>query len=246
MRGKLKLLELRIKLVQSVLHLAGFRQISGHWIYAPPINNESIVIDLGANKAKFSQEIVKEFNAICYAVEPDIDLYQEINMPGVSPFNYAISKMDGPVPFFKSSNDEASSLIKDFQSNWANKGEYIVEGVTWMFLIQNLSLTDKKISILKVDIEGSELDLIESFTLDNISFVEQITIEFHDWINTSLHERTVNAIQTLTSLQFMAISNTPDHSWPIEILFVNKKAIRFNYFKRILLFVYRKLTFLHY
>ncbi len=246
MRGKLKVLELRIKLVQSILHLAGFRQISGHWIYIPKLNNESIVIDLGANKAKFSQEMVKEFSASCYAVEPNIALFKEINMTGISTYNYAITKNNGPVSFFISNNDEASSLIKDFQSNWTNKGEYLVEGITWELLIKNLKLTDKKISLLKVDIEGSELDLIESFTLDNISLVEQITIEFHDWANISLHKRTLNAIQTLTSLQFMAISNTPDHSWPVEILFVNKKNIQFNYFKRILLFVYRKLTFLNY
>ena len=246
MRGKLKLLELRIKLVKRLLNLTGFKQISGHWIYVPKINKESIVIDLGANKGNFSKEMVKKFSVSCYAVEPDINLFKEINVPGISKYNYAISKNNGPVSFFISNNDEASSLIKDFQSNWANKGEHLVEGVTWELLIQHLNLTQKKISILKVDIEGSELDLIDSFTSDNISLVEQITIEFHDWINKSLHERTLFAIKKLISLQFMAVSNTPDHSWPVEILFINKKAIQFNYFKRILLSVYQKLTFLHY
>ena len=78
------------------------------------------------------------------------DLFNEINVLGISKYNYAITKNNGPVSFFLSDNDEASSLIKDFQSNWANKGEYLVEGVTWELLIQYLNLTQKKISILKI------------------------------------------------------------------------------------------------
>ena len=75
--------------------------------------------------------------------------------------------------------------MENFYSYSNNKRVDIVEGITWDSLIEKLELKYDIISIVKVDIEGSELDLIESFTLSSVSFIDQLTIEFHDWLNVS-------------------------------------------------------------
>ena len=232
MRGKKTLLVVRIKLIERLLKLAGFDQISGHWIYHPSIHKDSIVIDLGANKAEFSKQIFKKYQTICFAIEPDKDLYNTITDKHIVKFKFAIAKVNGPINFYVSNNQEAGSVIENFENKWGSKGTDIVEGVTWNSLIDKLNLENKLISVVKVDIEGSELDLIESFTSENISAVQQITVEFHDWLNRTLHERTLNAIKKLTLLNFITITSTPDHSWPVEILFLNKKLVRFIFLKK--------------
>jgi len=44
--------------------------IMGHFFYAKLLNNNSIIIDLGAHKGGFSSEISQIFKCQCYAVEP--------------------------------------------------------------------------------------------------------------------------------------------------------------------------------
>ena len=85
---------------------------------------------------------------------------------------------------------------------------------------------------MKVDIVGLELDLIKSFTIDDISSVEHISIEFHGQLNISLHERTLNAINKLKSIEVITISNSPTHSWPVEMLFLNQNHIQFNFLQK--------------
>lgn len=240
-----KLLLVRIYLIKKLLNLIGFEIVAGHWIY-PKLNSESIVIDLGANKAEFSEQLYAKYKAKCYAVEPNEDLYNEISNSNIVKFNCAISKENGLLNFYINNNNEASSVIKDFETNWGNKRVDVVEGVTWDSFLDKLNVENNFINILKVDIEGAELDLIESFTLENISSVAQITVEFHDWLNVHLHERTVIAIKKIISLNFIAISNTPDHSWPVEMLFLNRKLISYNFFQKWLLSIYNRLTFLKY
>ncbi len=246
MTGKSLLLLVRIKFLKKLLHLAGFKEVSGHWIYYPPINSDSFIIDLGANKAAFSIQLFKNYNARCYAIEPNQDLLNEITDPNIHKFKYAITKQNSLIKFYVNDNHEASSVIENFYSSSDNKRVDIVEGITWNSLIEKLELKHENVSIVKVDIEGSELDLIESFTLDSVSLIDQLTIEFHDWLDVSLHEKTINAINKLKTLGFSTISNSPDHSWPVEMLFLNKKRIHFNRFQKVLLNIYSKLTFLKY
>ena len=244
MTSKSFLLLVRIKFLKKLLNLANFKEVSGHWIYCPPVNKDSIIIDLGANKAAFSKLLFQNYNARCYAIEPNQDLLNEITDLNIYKFKYAVTKQNSRIKFYINDNHEASSVIENFYSNSDNNRVDMVEGITWVTLIEKLNLKDTMISIVKVDIEGSELDLIESFTSEDVSLIDQLTIEFHDWLNVSLHERTINAIYKLKSLGFITISNTPNHSWPVEMLFLNKKSIQFSMFKKVLLQIYSKFTFL--
>ena len=245
MTGKSFLLLSRIKFLKQLLNLAGFEEVSGHWIYCPVINSNSFIIDLGANKAAFSKLIFKNYQARCYAIEPNQDLFNEITDKNIYKFKYAVTKKNSPVKFYINDNHEASSVIENFYS-CSGKRVDIVEGITWDSLIEKLELKHETVSIVKVDIEGSELDLIESFTLDNVSLIDQLTIEFHDWLDFSLHERTINAINKLKSFGFTIVSNSPNHSWPVEMLFLNKKRMHFNRFQKVVLNIYSKFTFLKY
>jgi hypothetical protein len=138
MRGTLKILMLRKSFVQKVLNVAGFKIVSGHWIYCSNINKDSIVLDLGANEGKFSSEISDRYKAKCYAVEPDKIMLNGIKDLRIVKLNYALSNDNGPINFYVSNNNEASSTIKDFENNWGIRDTNVVEGIAWESLIELL------------------------------------------------------------------------------------------------------------
>lgn len=82
-----------------------------------------------------------------------------------------------------------------------------------------------KIDILKIDIEGYEYELIESFTPEIASRIDQITIEFHDFVNPNLRNRNMDAIEKLMDLGFEMAYNRPSKGWHgtdyYDTLFVN-------------------------
>lgn len=232
--------QLRTLVLKWILYLSGFKTIRDHWLYIKDLKDNSIVIDLGANTGTFSKAIIKQFNSKCFAIEPNVKLFNNINTLYLTKLNYAITKEDGPIDFYLSENDEASSLINNFQQLWNVAEKNIVEGISWNSLIKKLKLDDAKIDVLKMDIEGAELDIIESFNAKNLDNIKQITVEFHHRLNPDLHEKTVQAIKKLLSFGFIGYANTIS---PVEILFLNNKYFKFNFFQKLLLGAYNKLSF---
>ena len=81
-------------------------------------------------------------------------------------------------------------------------------------------LGHKHIDILKLDIEGSEYDVIENILNDNIS-ITQITIEFHDRFMENGSLKSKQSIDKLKShgYEIFAISDSFE-----EISFINKSV----------------------
>lgn len=233
-------------ILRRLLRDAGFRDIMGHWIYAAGIEPGAVVIDLGANQGAFSRAMVTLFQAKCYAVEANEQLFRDIDDEGLTKLNVAVAPTDGPVAFYTSSNSETGTTIPDFQDRWATTGAVVVRGMSWSALLRHVGLVNCTIDLVKMDIEGSELDLIESFEGHDVVKVRQITVEFHDWLNKSLHDRTVGVIRKLCSMGFVAITDVPDHSWPVEVLFLNKALIDLTPARRVRLKVFEALRFLNY
>jgi hypothetical protein len=62
------------------------------------------------------------------------------------------------------------------------------------------------IDILKIDIEGSEYEILPSISDECYSKIRQITVEFHDFIDTELKIKTEEIINKLELLGFNRIS----------------------------------------
>lgn len=223
-----------------------FKCVRGHYVYYPNLNYNSNIIDLGANNGGFSVEILRHYKSKCYAIEPNEKLFHSISQEITEKLNVAVGKDDGIVKFFLSNNPEASSLIKDFETHWGNFSEVNVEQVSWKKMLAKLKLKDSIIEVLKIDIEGAELDIIETFDENDLKLINQITIEFHDWLNKDLHMRTVKAIKKLVSHGYICITSSPNHTWPVEALFITKRSLNFTFFQRIIFKFFNVVTFLKY
>jgi hypothetical protein len=119
----------------------------------------------------------------------------------------------------ETSNPRAE-MFRGFVSNFSGRANLVSTGAGAQMMqtsdgfYQVLSWKDFKkqfginsISILKINIEGAEWDLLDSFDESDFSEIDQICISFHDWLpnysNIRMKERTINTINKIISNRFL-------------------------------------------
>lgn len=196
---------------------SGLVSLRGHHFYANLLNSNSIVVDLGSHLGEFSRETSNLFGCKCYAVEALPSLYSKIiETPLIKKFNYAISLTNEFVKFGVTDNPEYNHIDKWSVSNVIET--ITVEGISLETFIQQQHI--EAIDLLKVDIEGAEIDLFQSMDDDTISKIKQLTVEFHDFAFPISKE--VEAIKIrLKSLGFTCIVFSRQNNG--DVLFINEK-----------------------
>jgi hypothetical protein len=75
------------------------------------------------------------------------------------------------------------------------------------------------VDLLKLDIEGAELDMLEASSREDLQRISQISIEFHDFLFKNQKRRVKEAIQKLINNNFYMIRISRDNT---DVLFVNR------------------------
>lgn len=137
------------------------------------LDKDSIVIDVGANRGQFAEEIlaivpVKRI----YSFEPVDGAYYELEALSkkysqILPVRKAISSQNGTSSFFVTASDVGSSLLQPLPgqpSKWLTVDQKItVETLRLDYFIREQCLQDDNgIALLKSDAQGSDLDVILS------------------------------------------------------------------------------------
>jgi FkbM family methyltransferase len=132
------------------------------------------VIDIGSNVGDITRELIQDKNNFVISVEPIPYLANnlknlESNHSNLKVINCAISDEDGEQTFYINEPHCTSSLKKfndEVKNKWPNKLNYkekiIVKTIKLSTLIEELSLQNEIISFLKIDTQGSDLDVIKS------------------------------------------------------------------------------------
>ena len=132
------------------------------------------VIDIGSNVGDITRELIQDKNNFVISVEPIPSLANnlknlESNHSNLKVINCAISDEDGEQTFYINEPHSTSSLKKfndEVKNKWPNRLDYkekiIVKTIKLSTLIEELSLQNEIISFLKIDTQGSDLDVIKS------------------------------------------------------------------------------------
>lgn len=132
------------------------------------------VIDIGSNVGDITRELIQDKNNFVISVEPIPSLANnlknlESNHSNLKVINCAISDEDGEQTFYINEPHCTSSLKKfndEVKNKWPNRLNYkekiIVKTIKLSTLIEELSLQNEIISFLKIDTQGSDLDVIKS------------------------------------------------------------------------------------
>ena len=195
-------------------------KIVHHTIFPDLLSAESIVVDLGANLGDFANAMASRFQCRVYSVEASPQVFDKITAGNlVRKFNFAVCGKSGPVTLNISSNPEATSLKK------LNNSEYIdaisVPGLTLEDFLKTISVSE--INLLKFDIEGAEIEVFSSCPDVFLQSIDQITVEFHEWVGVSTKLEVENVVRRLRALGFYVFKMTRiDYS---DVLFVNHRRM---------------------
>ncbi|MCX5713509.1 MAG: FkbM family methyltransferase [Candidatus Omnitrophica bacterium] len=217
------------KISSNLINLSHLIQIRGHLFYSRCIDQNSLVVDLGANKGDFSLQIVQAFGCKCYALEASPGLYEAIPKDQhIKKFNLAVCKKNGPISFYLSSNLEASTIVNDIKKAWDSFGTIIVDGITLEdFLIRNKI---SSVDLLKIDIEGAEIEVLDSISDDTLRTIKQITVEFHQFCKgINCGEDITRIKKRFNNLGFICIAMRLDNT---DVLFINDYKINFKWLER--------------
>jgi FkbM family methyltransferase len=207
--------------VQSKRRLLGrlrVAEISDHSVLIDELGPATVVLDLGANHGRFSRAVADMTGCHCYLVEANPLLAADL----------ATGEFDGVL--HAAASGQCRNLLFgvaeiDVQSRVVDVGEdsrsVTVAGMDYSSILSHFGL--RRVDLLKLDIEGSEVEFIDAMTDDQLSAIDQISVEFHDFI--PLYPRsTVRRI--LRRMKALGFDNMSPNYGTYDILLVNRDRIK--------------------
>jgi FkbM family methyltransferase len=178
-------------------------RVNEHTFFGRFINKDSIVLDLGANQGKFSLAMIERFGCNLFAIEANPDLLKQIPPhPLLKKLNLAISKTAGSLNFHIDENSECSSLF--LKDNQLTTKTVKVAGLPLEDLVESLGV--RQINLVKMDIEGAEIEVLDSCSDSFLQSIHQLSIEFHDFNGLVSHEEVSRTLNRLQDLGFFVLS----------------------------------------
>ncbi len=198
---------------------------AGFFVNPDLIHKNSIVYSIGIGEnISFDLDIIQNHNCQVFAFDPTPKSINWVKQQGViSNFNfnnYGISDKTGYVDFFLPKNPEHVSGSIHNESSCVNENSKVSVPMKTLSDITN-ELGHNRIDVLKMDIEGSEYDVIDDILNSKIE-IHQILIEFHDRFFENGKQRTMKSISALKKhgFEIFAVSDTFE-----EISFIKKSLI---------------------
>jgi len=213
------------KLIRAALQVDAQKflidQVRGHTFLKNYLNRRGKVVDLGMNKGEFARTINSRYGCSVAGVEANPDLAANIADlgGGITCKNAAIAAHDGSVKFsINRENSEASTIVSD--STPLAESVVVVPSISLSTFFREIDA--EQIDLLKIDVEGAELDIIETTPEDIFRQCSQISIEFHSFLYPLHSERVEKAITLLTGLGFYCIDFSISRH---DVLFLNRRVI---------------------
>lgn len=185
---------------------------AGFFICPEFLNENSIVYSFGIGEdTSFDNAISTNHNCTVFCFDPtpkSINWFKN-QKPNEKFhfFEYGISDKNGFVDFYLPKNKDHVSGSSMTQKNIDTKNKVRVEMKSLKSIMDELG--HKHIDVLKMDIEGSEYDVIENI-LDAKIAITQLTVEFHDRFFENGNLKTKHTIDKLkmNGYEIFAISDS--------------------------------------
>lgn len=147
--------------------------------------NEPVVFDLGANCGFFTLRTLDFFpKAKIYAFEPQLKVNNKFKetikannlQDRISLHKFAVAESNSSSTFYENRSPISASLLKDKVSRRTIRKKYPVEIISLNWFVEEFNSPFP--DILKIDVEGSELDVLKGST-DLLNQISILFIEVH-------------------------------------------------------------------
>ncbi len=200
----------------AIINFLGATVMNPNILHEADIDENSLVLDVGAFTGKWTQNIVDRYNPIIYAFEPNPQSFSRLNNkaqnnPKLKPLDYGLGGEDEQVEF--TLNGLGSSMLDERSEN-ADMPRIEVRIASVDTAWKELGLGN--VDLMKINIEGAEYPLLERMIeADLVKQVDCFMIQFHEWLPGAQEKR--RAIRE-------ALSKTHREEWNYE--FVWEKWVR--------------------
>jgi FkbM family methyltransferase len=196
------------------------RNIASHTVAPELLPAAPVVVDAGANVGEFSLALASEFHASCFAIEPSPAIYEMIpTMAGIRKFQCALAGVPREIELHLGRNPVATTMHR------VESGEYKETlRVPARTLEEFCSATHiGKIDVLKMDIEGEELAVFQSCSDAFLAAIDQVTVEFHEWIGQGTANDVRWVIRRMRGLGFYEFNM--GRTVYCDVLFINERRM---------------------
>lgn len=176
-----------------------------------PLDSNSIVVDAGGFEGKWAYNICEKYDSTVYVLEPIKEFFQEIKVklssfPKAILLNYALTNK----------TCDAIISVDGWGSSLFDPEAELLEGIKCLDVAEFLELHNiSNIDLLKLNIEGSEYDVLEKLIeLNFVPNIKNIQIQYHSYFPSSIERR--NAITE-------KLSATHERTWNYEWIMENWK-----------------------
>ena len=197
-------------------------RVCGHTVFLDQINAQSIIVDCGVNRGEFSKWFIDNKSCETLGFEPDPRRAESLfKIKGLKLIRKAVAPETGTIDLYLNENSDAS--IKFAGSQVSTQ----VESVSLRDFIEEYKIN--KIDLLKIDIEGAELEVLEALDCGDLRRISQITIEFHDFLDCAQIPEVKRVLRKLEKSGFRCFRfSFYDYS---DVVVLNTQFWRFSYYQ---------------
>jgi FkbM family methyltransferase len=195
-------------------------RVRGHSFIGEWLGPDSLIVDLGMHEGRFAAEMQARYGCRITGVEGNPLLAEKLGRtPRMQCFNLAIAPARGEVDFhIDPDNSEASGLARG-----AAGGERVLRvpgmRLAEFFAEQRIAEVD----LLKIDIEGAEIELLAETDPRVFAPIRQICVEFHIFLFAGHARRVAAVLQRMRGMGFFAIDFS--RNWE-DALLINERRAR--------------------
>jgi FkbM family methyltransferase len=192
--------------------------ILNHSFASAPLRGAPLALDCGANEGGFARWLSAHTPAEVHSFEPDPRLFAKLPpLPRVTWHPLAVDGESGELDLALGEETCSSALYRE------HEGQQTVR-------VKKTSLDDfcrahgiTAIDLLKIDIEGAELALLERTSDALLAATAQITVEFHDFFRREDVPRIEGIFRRLEGLGFYGVRFS--HFFWSDCLFLNRRLV---------------------
>jgi len=184
-------------------------EICNHSFLPRFIDKDSVIVDLGANHGDFQRAMIQRFKCRVVAIEPVKELYDGIERnPLLELLPLAVGGKNQMIAMniFQA---RCASVLGPVTSDEPQKTQPI-EMVTLAELRQRAGVG--QIDLIKMDIEGAEIDLFDACSDEELQSVMQITVEFHEFLYPEQAEAVARILARMRSIGFWVMPFSLDNT----------------------------------
>lgn len=194
-------------------------RVAGHSFVADWIAPGSVVLDFGMNRGAFSLRMLQLFDCRIAGAEAHPALWQALPRdPRLDARHVAISGGPGTMQLALYASHCASGVLTGLEAGAATVSVPTVGLGAFCDAVGA-----DRVALLKCDIEGAELAMLSAARDDELLRLDQITIEFHDFLDAAQRPAVRAQLARLRRLGFWAVDMSKNR---MDVLLVNQRRHR--------------------